>query len=453
MSVLITVASFILAIGVLVTIHEFGHFWVARKLGVKVLRFSIGFGKPLWQRVGRDGVEYVVAAIPLGGYVKMLDEREGEVPAQEQHMAFNRQNLWVRSAVVVAGPAFNFAFAIVAWWIVFMMGVSGLAAVVGSVETGSVAERSGLRAGQQVVAVDGDHAVTWMAVIQRTLGGILRDDELVWTVEETTRSAHDISMEAGALAVDDLTEGRFFTAFGIRPFRPLLPATIDLVEPGGAAESSGLAPGDTVLTIDGNTISGWAELVERVQASAGRALIARVDRGGKPVTLTLTPRARERDGVVAGYIGAGVRQAPELAQKYYLTERYGPVEAFGKAAEKTWDVSALTLRMFWKMLKLEVSVDNLSGPITIARYAGDSARGGVTRFLEFLAIVSVSLGILNLLPIPVLDGGHLLYFAAEAVKGKPLSDKIQFFGQHIGLVLLVGLMGLAFYNDIARLVG
>ena len=448
-----TILSFVLAIGVLVTVHEFGHFWVARRLGVKVLRFSIGFGRPLWKRTAADGVEYVVAAIPLGGYVKMLDEAEGPVAPADLDGAFNRKKLWIRTAVVAAGPAFNFAFAIFAYWVVFVMGVSGLAAFVGDVTPNSVAERSGLEKGHRIVIVDSGQANTWVDVVQRTLGGLLKSETVPATVVEPSGARRDLSLNFGTVGVDDLTEGRFFDALGVEPLRPLLPAIVDRLTPDGAAEAGGMEPGDHVVAVDGTPVKGWGDWVETIQASPKKPLVTEVVRDGRRVELVLTPNAREHEGRTVGFIGAYVRRSVEGLERYYVKTSYGPVDALGKAMEKTWDVSVLTLRMFWKMVQLEVSLENLSGPITIARYAGDSARSGPVQFFEFLAIVSISLGILNLLPIPILDGGHLVYFALEAVSGKPPSDELRYIGQHIGLVFLVGLMGLAFYNDISRLLG
>lgn len=454
MSTFTTILSFLVAIGVLVTVHEFGHFWVARRLGVKVLRFSVGFGRALWRRQGADGTEYVLAAIPLGGYVKMLDEREGDVAPHELHRAFNRQTLWVRYAVVAAGPAFNFAFAILAYWVMFMLGVSGLRAFVGEVDPNSIAARAGLQPEQQIVAVAGEDTATWVSVVQATMGGVLRTDRLALSVREPGGASRDLELDLSSIGVDDLTEGRFFTALGVQPLRARIPATLGQVVSGGAAERAGLRAGDTVLASDGESVAGWAEWVNMVRASPGESMVLTIERDARREELLLTPAVqRNEDGLTVGYIGAGVRQPTELVERLYVTERHGPLAALDRALDKTWDVSALTLRMFWKMLQLEVSVQNLSGPISIAQYAGDSARGGPSRFLEFLAIVSVSLGILNLLPIPMLDGGHLLWFTVEAAKGSPVSERVQYLGQHLGLMLLVGLMGLAFYNDIARLLG
>ena len=453
MSVLVAILSFVVAIGVLVTVHEFGHFWVARRAGVKVLRFSIGFGRALWRRVGADGTEYVVAAIPLGGYVKMLDEREGSVASHEVDRAFNRKSLAARSAIVAAGPVFNFLFAVLAYWAVYTIGVSGLRAEISAVEDGSLAATSGLRAGQHIIAVDGIESRTWVAVIQRVLGGVLKSSEVPLQVQTNGNVERALTLKLDGLLLDDLTTGGFFSSIGITPARPQHPPIISSLTAGGAAERDGLQPGDRVERVSKTAVTSWIQWVRLIQASPGQALQVVVTRSDTTRTISVTPDRKMSNGVAFGFIGASRARNDELLRSYFTTERYGPIEALGKATHKTWEVSALTLRMFWKMLQLEISVKNLSGPISIAQYAGNSARSGPARFLEFLAIVSISLGILNLLPVPILDGGHLVNFAVEAVKGSPPSEQSQYIAQQVGLMLLVGLMGLAFYNDITRLLG
>jgi regulator of sigma E protease len=454
MQFLYSVASFVLAIGVLVTVHEFGHYWVARRVGVKVLRFSVGFGRPLWlRRAGPDRTEYVIAAIPLGGYVKMLDEAEGDVPPQERHRAFNRQSLARRCAVVVAGPLANFLFAAAAYALTFMIGVSGLKAIVGEVDAGSLAARAGLLPGQQVVAVDGRETRTWEAAVQAILGESLDRAPTRLSVQDPDGTLRDLSLDLSIVGVDDLTRGQFFQTLGLQPGRPSIPARIGSVEPDGAAARGGLHVGDTVLEADGAAVADWSAWVVMVRARPAQPMRVLVERGGVHYTLDITP-VRQVDGdAVYGRIGAGVADAELALDHYYVTERLLPWEAIARGVQRTVEVSLLTVRMLWRMLLLEVSVENLSGPISIAQYAGVSAQIGLTRFLEFLAIVSVSLGILNLLPVPLLDGGHLLYYLAEAVRGRPLSEAVQFAGQRLGIALLVGLMGLAFYNDLSRLFG
>jgi regulator of sigma E protease len=454
MQFLYSVASFVLAIGVLVTVHEFGHYWVARRVGVKVLRFSVGFGRPLWlRRAGPDRTEYVIAAIPLGGYVKMLDEAEGDVPPQERHRAFNRQSLARRCAVVVAGPLANFLFAAAAYALTFMIGVSGLKAIVGEVDAGSLAARAGLLPGQQVVAVDGRETRTWEAAVQAILGESLDRAPTRLSVQDPDGTLRDLSLDLSIVGVDDLTRGQFFQTLGLQPGRPSIPARIGSVEPDGAAARGGLRVGDTVLEADGAAVADWSAWVTIVRARPAQPMRVLVERGGVHYTLDITP-VRQVDGdAVYGRIGAGVADAELALDHYYVTERLLPWQAIARGVLRTVEVTVLSVRMLWRMLLLEVSVENLSGPISIAQYAGVSAQIGLTRFLEFLAIVSVSLGILNLLPVPLLDGGHLLYYLAEAVRGRPLSEAVQFAGQRLGIALLVGLMGLAFYNDLSRLFG
>ena len=454
MQFLYSVLSFVLAIGVLVTVHEYGHYWVARRAGVKVLRFSVGFGRPLWVwRSGVDRTEYVIAAIPLGGYVKMLDEAEGDVAPEERHRAFNRQSLLKRCAVVMAGPAANFLFAAFAYALTFMIGVSGLKAIVGEVDAGSVAARAGLEAGQQIVAVGGRETRTWEAAVQAILGQSLNRGPARVSVRGDDGMVHELTLDLSTVGVDDLSRGQFFRALGLEPGRPSIPARIGSVEPDGAAARGGLMAGDLVLQADAAPVADWSEWVRLVRERVQQPMQVLVERDGVRLTLAITPARAVSGDVVHGRIGAGVADPEAAMHDYYVTERLLPWDAVARGVVRTADVSLLTLRMLWRMLLLEVSVENLSGPISIAQYAGVSAQIGLTRFLEFLAIVSVSLGILNLLPIPLLDGGHLLYYLAEAVRGRPLSEAAQFAGQRLGIALLVGLMGLAFYNDLSRLFG
>ena len=446
------VAAFVLAVGILVTVHEFGHFWVARRLGVRVLRFSVGFGRPIWSRQGAGGTEYVIGILPLGGYVRMLDERDGEIPGTERGQAFNRKPLWARSAIVLAGPAFNFLFAAFAWWLVFMVGFAGLRAVVGEVEPGSLAERAGLARGDAVVSVEGREADTWTAVVAATLGEALDREriELRWSRPGGgTGSGH---LDLAGVPLDDIASGNFFGTVGIEPAMPTSRPVIGEVTAGEPAARAGMRPGDEVVRALGEPIGSWMDWVRFVRARPGVEFPVEVRRGGEIVTLTLRPAAVESGGESIGRIGAALhRDAMPNEDDWYVTERRTPLEAADRAVARTWEITSLTVGLLWKMVRLELSSEHLSGPITIARYARDSASGGFTRFLEFLALVSVSLGILNLLPIPVLDGGHLLIHLAEAVKGGPLSERAMMLGHQAGLALLVGLMSLALYNDVMRL--
>lgn len=457
MSVLSPILWFILAIGVLVTVHEFGHFWVARRVGVKVLRFSVGFGRTLWsKRAGADQTEYVIAAIPLGGYVKMLDENEGEVAEHERHRAFNCQPLWKRIAIVVAGPTFNFLFAIFAYWLTFVIGIGGLKPIIGQVDPDGIAAAAGLGAEQRIVAVDGRDTRTWQSVAESIIGATLRDGTLTLEVAEPGAGARTITLDLQGLGVDEFSRGRLFEALGLAPKRPTIPPIIGEVEAGGPADRGGLRRGDRVLALDGETLGSWREFVEFIRAHPEQTVEMQVARDRTIVTLMVRPAVFLAEGVQGpgyGRIGAGVTPPGADTGDDYVTVRYAPWTALAKAVVKTWDMSILTLRMLWKMVTLEISVKHLSGPISIAQYAGFSAEAGITRFLEFLAIVSVSLGILNLLPIPILDGGHLLYYLIESIIGRPVSEEAQYLGQRLGVAMLVGLMGLAFYNDLARIFG
>lgn len=452
-TVLLSVIAFALALGILIAVHEFGHFWVARRMGVKVLRFSIGFGKPLWRwRRGADNTEYVIAALPLGGYVKMVDEREGPVAEEDLPRAFNRQPLGARAAIVAAGPVFNLAFAVFAYWLMFVVGVTGSKPVIGEVTPGSYADLAGLRAGEQIVAVDGRETPTWEMAVLGLLRGAM-DREIV------TVDARDVAGEIRMRSLDlrrapDLMEGaRVLEKLGIAPLRPQVAPVIGRLESGGAAEQAGLATGDRIVAADGRSMDSWDDWAEYVRSRPDWVIEVSVDRGGQSLTLEVRPRRVDRDGEEFGYIGAAADVPEEVLSGLRAEVKYGPAEAIGASVRKTWEMSALTLQMLWKMLVGEASVKNISGPVSIAQFAGQSASVGLSTFLAFLAIVSVSLAVLNLLPIPVLDGGHLMYYLMELVKGTPVSEHAQMVGQRLGIAVLLVLMGLAFYNDLTRLFG
>ncbi len=446
-----SLVSFIVVIGVLVTVHEYGHFWVARRLGVKVLRFSIGFGKPLWTRnFGKDATELVVAAIPLGGYVKMLDEREGEVAEEELERAFNRQPVSTRIAVVVAGPAANFLFAILAYWIMFVSGVTGLKPVVGEVLPSSYAAAAGIRAGDEILSIENQPTPTWETAIMALLTANL-DGKNIVNLRVVDSAGNERYLQAFFGSPDALLKkGGVLDNFGLGPWRP--PAVIERLVEGGAGERAGILPGDKVVHADDTPISNWEQWVEYVRARPGERITTQVMRQGKVVELSVTPDRESENGNSIGRIGAYVQLPGEQERATMrVVVRYGLLEAVPEALYKTWDVTTLTLRTLWKMVNGRASVENLSGPISIARYAGQSASVGLATFLGFLGIVSVSLGVLNLLPVPILDGGHLLFYLVEIVKGSPLSETAQLVGQKIGITLLLALMSLAFYNDLVRL--
>ena len=452
-SLLFTIGSFIVALAILIAVHEFGHFWVARKLGVKVLRFSIGFGRPLWKHQAKDGeTEYVIAAIPLGGYVKMLDEREAPVDAAEQQRAFNRQSLPVRSAIVAAGPVFNFIFAIFAFWLIFVMGDIGLKPLVGEVEPDSRAEQAGFLPGDQILAVGEQQTPSWENVVYALLAQSL--DRTSLPVQVLSDSGVERQRMLDTRDLQTLAEeGKVLENLGLKPERPTFPPVIGEVLPGEPAEQAGLQTGDRILRVDGTAVESWPQWVEYVQARPEQTLQVEIDRAGDTLSLPITTAVVGEGEQAHGRIGAGVEVPDELMQGYRSLVRYGPVDAVGQAITKTWDMSLLMLRMLGKMVIGEVSVKNLSGPISIADTAGKSASFGFVYFIKFLAVVSVSLGVLNLLPIPVLDGGHLFFFLIEAVKGAPLSERFMEQGQKIGMMILLVIMSIAFYVDLNRFLG
>jgi regulator of sigma E protease len=450
---LFTIASFLVALAILISVHEFGHFWVARRLGVKVLRFSIGFGRPLLRRQrDPESTEYVLAGIPLGGYVKMLDEREGEVPPDQLHLAFNRQPLWKRSAIVAAGPLFNFAFAILAYWAIFLAGDTGLRPLIGAVSPDSIAAESGFQRGDELLRIGDRASPTWEGAVFALMAEALNREDLAVQVRDTSGAERTRWISGERLA--ELPEDpNLLDRLGLSPLRPPLPAVIGELTRGEPAEQAGLQVGDRILSVDGAAVEDWRDWVALVRESPGAELSVEIERAGERLKLSVVPRVTAQDGAQIGRIGAGVQARDDLMDSYRVEVRYGPLEALGQSVSKTLDMSQLMLQVMGRMLVGQASVENLSGPITIAETAGRTASYGLDYFIKFLAVVSISLGVLNLLPIPILDGGHLLYFFIEWVKGSPLSEQAQLQGQKVGLVLLAALMTLAFYVDLSRLFG
>jgi regulator of sigma E protease len=453
-TILHSIAAFIVAVGLLVTIHEFGHFWVAKKLGVKILRFSIGFGRPLWlRRFGSDNTELVLAALPLGGYVKMLDEREGAVPAAELPRAFNRQALWKRSAIVLAGPFANFFFAIFAYAATYMLGIEGIRPVIGDVEVGSVAESAGLRKGQEILALGDTPTPTWGNFTEESFHYLLEGEALPLEVRNPDGTVARVQLPIGSGAIDDLAGGRLFRNLGFSEFFPEHAPIVNRVIGGGAAERAGLREGDVLARVDGTAVTSLSRFISYIEAHPGQRITLDVTRGDTTLGVEIVPDAETVNGRTIGRIKAELK-APESVgeelRKLVATERYDAFTAFAKGWEKTIDTSVLTLRLLGKMLVREASVENISGPISIAKFAGETASIGLSAFCGFLAVVSVSLFVLNMLPVPLLDGGHLMYYLMELVTRRPVPESVQVIGQQVGIALLLALMGLAFYNDLTR---
>jgi regulator of sigma E protease len=448
---LVTITSFLVTVGVLVVIHEFGHYLAARWVGVKILRFSVGFGKPLAVRRDRHATEWVLAAIPLGGYVKMLDEREGDVAPLEVHRAFNRQSVWARIFIVAAGPAANFLLAVLLYWVLFVAGMPGYKPVLGDPPPNTPSAAAGIANGDTVLAMSGEPVATWGDVRWMLLNEAVKRETVAVEVETEGGSRVTRRIDMSGVTKEDIDKD-LLGKLGLRPFRSRAPARIGKILPGKPAERAGFAPGDLVLSIDGKPVGTWSEFKAAVSSKPGRSLLFEIERAGRIFELRATPDAEGKGDGRIGLLGV---EAPAEAirenERMATIVRYEPIAALGKAAHKVYDLSVFSLKMLGRMIKGDISWKNLSGPITIADYAGQSAMLGWITSVSFLALVSVSLGVLNLLPIPLLDGGHLVYYFAEIVTGSPVSERTMEIGQRLGLALLLGLTFFAFYNDINRL--
>lgn len=452
MNLLIILPAFLVTIGILVTVHEFGHYWVARKLGVKVLRFSIGFGKPLWTRVsGEDQTEYVLAALPLGGYVKMLDEREGEVADEEVHRAFNRQSVWTRIAIVAAGPLANFILAIFIYMVMFGTGVPAMHPYVHANDN-TPAQVAGFADGDKILSINNIPVDTWQDARMLLLDEYLKSPRLVLQVETQQGQQAERTLDLGETPLLK-NEGDFFSQSGLAFWAPEVGVRLGRLLPGGAAEVAGLQPGDKVLALDGETPERVDGFIDYVKTRAGQSIDFQVQRDTGVTTVAVTPAPVMVDEQEIGRIGAGVGEyVPEhVLQELEFTQSFGLVDSFTRGVDKTWQMSVVTLKLMGRMLTGEVSLKNISGPITIARFSGETAMAGIPYYLGFLAIISISLGILNLLPIPMLDGGHLLYYVIEIIKGSPVSERVEEYGFRFGMALVAGIMVLALYNDFMRL--
>ena len=447
----------LVALGLLITFHEFGHYWVARRMGVRVLKFSIGFGKKLWSRKGRDGTEYVIAAIPLGGYVKMLDEREGEVEDSDLEQAFNRKSVWTRIAIVIAGPAFNLIFTLLAFWMMFLVGIPDSRPVIG--EVSGIAASAGIEAGDRIVSLDGRNTDTWSHAILGLITPALDRDKVTLELERSNGEQRQVELDLGQLG-SDFQEEKTLEGIGITPWRASLPAIVGEVSADSPAYRAGFKVDDRIISIGGEKVPDWAwvgALVQQ-QGSKGQPLKVTVERAGGELELSVIP-AESSSGTFSKRLILGVTNKPPDAElqaqvsRAYFLHQYDLFNGLTAAGSEMWRLTGSTLGLLGRMLTGTASVKNLSGPISIAQFANSSANAGVSSFLFFLGAISLSLGILNLLPIPVLDGGHLLYYLIELAKGSPVSEQIQAKGQYIGLLALFGLMGIAFFNDILRLVG
>ena len=452
--ILLSIIAFIISVGLLITFHEFGHFSVARFFDIKVLRFSIGFGRPIYTRhFGRDRTEFTICLLPLGGYVKMLDDREGTVVQQEKAREFNGKPLWQRFLIVLAGPFFNFIFAIIAYSLIYTIGINALKPIIGHVETTSIASSSGFAEGQEILSINGLSTPTWPTVIDSLVNHVVSGDVVDIQVVNNSGEKQVLSLNLSSISIDEMADGKLLNKLGLNIVKLKLPPIIGEIEKNGAAQSSGLLQNDRIIAVNSNLVDSWQEWVEIIQENPDKSLNVELLRDEALINIELRPKNYEINGKNIGRIGARPAVNDDLYSSYFALEQYSLHLAILRAFDKTWEMSVLTLKVLAKMITGDASVKNLSGPISIAKYAGQSASIGATALLTFLAIVSISLGVLNLLPIPLLDGGHLVYYVIEFFTGKPVSDSVQMTGQQIGIVLLFGLMGLALYNDFVRLLG
>lgn len=439
-----------MALGLLVVVHEFGHFWVARCCDVKVERFSIGFGKAIWQHVGKNGTEYTLAMIPLGGYVKMLDERVDDVPETMKTHTFNYRPLWQRSAIVAAGPVANILFAIFAYWLVMLIGIQTVKPVIGNVVPQSIAAKAGIESGMELTEVSGVKTPDWVSVNVQFISHI-GDDNMTLTLQPNNSVDYVVtkSLDLTEWAYDPDTESPLHT-LGIVPYFPQITNVIAQVVKGSPAERIGMLEGDEVLTIDGLPIDNWNQVIIYVRAHPQMSLPISIRRNEQNIMLELVPDSREQDGINIGYAGFTPR-AESWPESHKITMQYGPLKAIPQAINKTWQMVTLTVGMIKKFITGDVDMKNLSGPISIAKGAGMTANLGLVHFLSFLALISINLGIINLLPLPVLDGGYLLFFGIEAVTRHPIPERVQDMGYRIGSTIIVVLMAMALFNDITRL--
>lgn len=443
-----TLVSFIVALGILVAVHEWGHFYVARKCGVKVQRFSVGFGKALWRRYDKQGTEYVIAAIPLGGYVKMLDERVEQVKEEDLPYAFNRQHVWKRIAIIAAGPITNFVFAVFALLLMFLIGKETVRPMIGGITPDSFASAGSLQEGMLINKIGGRETLDWPAVQLEFMSHIGKPNMQLDVTDERGIN-RQLTMDIREWNFDPDKESPL-ASLGIRPFRPTIHMELVEVSKNSAADNGGLLIGDKIIGIDGTNMQNWEQIVGYVSQHPNKLVEVEVERNGQSLLKSVTIGSREVNGEDRGFLGVRPKVDP-WPETIIFTHQYGPVDALLKAMKDTWRLMTLSIEMLGKLITGDVSVKNLSGPISIAQGAGTSAGYGLVYFLSFLALISVNLGIINLLPLPVLDGGHLLYYFIELLSGKPVPESVQEIGFRIGGVFLFLIMTIAIINDITRL--
>ena len=443
-----SLGAFIIALGILVAVHEWGHFYIARRCGVQVERFSIGFGKPIWRKLSKSGTEYVIAMIPLGGYVRMLDERIDDVPADKADKAFNNKPVLQRMAIIAAGPGVNFVFAFFALWLMYLVGLETVKPVVKEVEPQSIAALAGIQPGDEIIKVGSRSTPDWEAVNLEVVSNIGSETAVV-TVKNASNVEKELTFTLNGWNFDPDIESPL-SSLGLTPFRPDPTLTVGFVGEGSAAAQAGLQPGDKLVALDGNALASWNALVDYIVDNPGQTIALDVERDGQLQTLRATIARRDTPQGQSGYLGVSPTFEP-WPEGYVFTHQYGIIEAITKALDKTWRLMTLSVEMIGKLVTGDVSVKNLSGPISIAQGAGTSAGYGLAYFLSFLALISVNLGIINLLPLPMLDGGHLMFYTAELITGKPVPEAVQEWGYRIGGVLLFTIMGIAIINDIARI--
>lgn len=453
MTIFLTIIAFIFALGLLIVFHEFGHYLVARLCNVKVLRFSVGFGRPLIRKYwGRDQTEWVIAAIPIGGYVKMLDEREGKVAPEDLSRSFNRMTVSRRFAIVSAGPIANFLLAILLYWLLFMHGVSGMKPTLGPITPDSPAAIANFEAGETIVKIGDELVSTWQDARWTLLSkAIERTPALTVEILSKDKQVAWRKLDLSKLNANDL-DADFLKRIGLNVYQPKIKPVIAQVIPNGIADRAGLLINDEILSVNEKEIVQWKDLVQQIQNNPGNLLVMKIQRNNTKVSVKIIPEATTQNGKQIGKIGIGPKIDHSKFKDLLVEVSYPASTAMAKAINKTWETSVFTLQMLWKMVMGEVSLKNISGPITIADYAGKSAQMGVASYLGFLALISISLGVLNLLPIPLLDGGHLMYYVVEIIKGSPLSERAMEIGQQMGMMMLFTLMAFAIYNDINRLI-